>query len=64
MYNDLVCGEQGNTEKCEYNSLKVANYARRFLLGRSSFFWDLDQIRNGTELILINQMETGTRLLN
>ena len=26
--------------------------------------WDLDQRRNGTELILINQMENGTRLLN
>ena len=26
--------------------------------------WDLDQRRNGAELILINQMELGTRLLN
>ena len=27
-------------------------------------FLDLDQRRNGTELFLMNQMETGTRLLN
>ena len=25
--------------------------------------WDLDQKRNGTEPILINQMENGTKLL-
>ena len=30
-------GEQGNTEKCETNSVTVANSARRFPLGRWSF---------------------------
>ena len=63
MYNDIVRGERGNTEKCEKISVIVANYARRF---RSDVghFWDLNQRRNGTELILINEMEIGTRLLN
>ena len=37
MYNDIPCGERGNTEKCILNSVTVANYARRFLLGRWSF---------------------------
>ena len=36
MYNDIVWGERGNTEKCVMNSVTVANYARRFLLGRWS----------------------------
>ena len=30
-------GERGNTEKCETNSVTVANCARRFPLGRWSF---------------------------
>ena len=38
MYNDIVWGGRGNTEKCFMNSVTVANYARRFLLGRWSFF--------------------------
>ena len=37
MYNDIVWGERRNTEKCIMNSDTVANYARRFLLGRWSF---------------------------
>ena len=37
MYNDIVWGETGNTERCEYNSQTVANYARRFPRGRWSF---------------------------
>ena len=37
MYNDIIWGEPGNTEKCEMNSVTVANYAHRFLLGRWSF---------------------------
>ena len=37
MYNDIVWGEQGNTEKCDNNSVTVANYARRFPRGRWSF---------------------------
>ena len=57
-------GENEETQKkCETNSVTDANYAPRFPFGRWSF-WDLDQRRNGTELILINQMEIGTRLLN
>ena len=34
----FVWRERGNTEKCIVNSVTVANYARRFLLGRWSFF--------------------------
>ena len=37
MYNDSKWRERVNTEKCETNSVTVANYARRFLLGRWSF---------------------------
>ena len=37
MYNDIVWRERGNTEECIMNSVAVANYARRFLLGRWSF---------------------------
>ena len=33
MYNDIVWGKRGNTEKCETNSVTVANCARRFPLG-------------------------------
>ena len=63
MYNDTVRRERGSTEKCETNSVTDANCAPRFPFGRWSF-WGLDQRRNGAELILINQMEIGTRLLN
>ena len=37
MYNDIIWGERGKTEKCEMNSVTIANYAHRFLLGRWSF---------------------------
>ena len=37
IFNDPVWRERGNTEKCIMNSVTVANYARRFLLGRWSF---------------------------
>ena len=37
MCNDIFWKERGNTEKCIMNSVAVANYARRFLLGRWSF---------------------------
>ena len=37
MYNDIIWGEPGKTEKCEMNSVTIANYAHRFLLGRWSF---------------------------
>ena len=52
MYIDIVWRERGSTEKCEKKSVTVANYART------------DQRRNGAELIRVNQMEFGTRLLN
>ena len=49
-------------EKCKSNSHEVANCARKFftVIGRS---WDLDQNRNGAELILISLMEFGTKML-
>ena len=37
MYNDIVCDEQGNTEKCLTISVEVTNYARRFPRGHWSF---------------------------
>ena len=37
IYNDIVWREERSAEKCEHNSLTVANYARIFLLGRWSF---------------------------
>ena len=52
MYVDIAWSERGSTEKCEKKSVTVANYART------------DQRRNGAELIRVNQMEFGTRLLN
>ena len=37
MYCDIVWGEKGNTEKCEFNSRTVANYPRKFPRGHLSF---------------------------
>ena len=37
MYNDIVWKEKRNTERCEFYSQTVANYARRFHRGRWSF---------------------------
>ena len=37
MYNDIAWQEKGNTERCEYNSQTVANYARKFPRGHWSF---------------------------
>ena len=37
MFNDIARGEKGNTERCEYNSQTVAEYARRFPRGQWSF---------------------------
>ena len=37
MYNDITRGEKGNTERCEYNSKTLADYARKFPRGRWSF---------------------------
>ena len=37
MYNDIEWREKGNTERCEYNSQTVANYARKCPRGRWSF---------------------------
>ena len=37
MYNDIAWGEKGNTERCEFNSQTVAEYAREFPRGHWSF---------------------------
>ena len=37
MYNDIVWRERRNTVKCIMNSVTVATYARKFLLGRWAF---------------------------
>ena len=38
MFNDIVWGERGNTEKCVQKSITIANYAGRVLQGRWSFW--------------------------
>ena len=53
MYNDIVWEERGNTEKRMTNSVTVANYARRLLLGRWSFLG----LGSEKKPILINQMD-------
>ena len=37
MYNDIAWGGQGNTERCEYHSQTVAEYARKCPRGHRSF---------------------------
>ena len=57
----------GRTRKHRKNVRRILLQLRIMLEDSRSdvgHFWDLHQRRNGTELILINQMETGTRLLN
>ena len=64
MYNDIVWGERGNTVKIY---LRIMLRLRIMLADSCSdvgHVWCLDQRRIGTELTLINQMETGIRLLN
>ena len=57
-------GENEETQK----SVRNFQLELRIMFGDSrsdvGHFWDLNQRRNGTELILINEMEIGTRLLN
>ena len=63
MYNDIIW-ENKETQK---NVRRILLQLRIMLADSRSdvgHFWNLDQRRNGTELILINQMENGTRLLN
>ena len=62
MYNGIVWEERGNTETCEKNhlNLKIMHADSRADIGHS---WDLDQRRNGTELVVINQTEIETELL-
>ena len=63
MYNDIAWQEKGNTERCEYNSQTVANYARKFPRGHWSSC-GLDQKRNGAEPTLTNPTDHGTKLQN
>ena len=62
MYNDIVWGERGNTEKCIVNSVTVANHARR--LARTLVIFGTwireEMVRN----MLWNQTEIGTKLLS
>ena len=55
MYNDIVCDEQGNTEKCLTISVEVTNYARRFRAD-IGHFWDLGQGRDGAELVSLTEI--------
>ena len=57
----------GENEETEKNVRQILLQLRlMFADSRSDVghCWDLDQRRNGAELILKNQMEIGTRLLN
>ena len=47
MYNDIAW-EKGNTERCDYNSKTIAEYARRFR-AVVCLSWGLEQKRNGTD---------------
>ena len=62
MYNDIAWRDKGNSK-----NVKIINERLRFMLedflAVNGHSWDLDQKRNGTEPILINQMENGTKLL-
>ena len=62
MYNDIVWGEKGNEELWIANFKIVEDSAKRFAhdIGR---FLDLDQKRNGTELVRTNRMENGIESL-
>ena len=60
----ILCGEKKETQK---NILRIMLRLRIMLADSCSdvgHVWCLDQRRIGTELTLINQMETGIRLLN
>ena len=37
VYNDIAWGEKGHTERCDFNSHTVADYARKFPRGHWSF---------------------------
>ena len=37
MFDDIVWGDNDNTEECDQNAIEVSKYARRFPCGRWSF---------------------------
>ena len=54
-------------EETQKNARRILLQLRIMLADSRSdvgHFWDMDQRRNGTELFLISQMDSGTRLLN
>ena len=55
MSNDITWWDKENARSCE-----LCSQISPAVIGHS---WDLDQRRNGTELTLINQTETGTKRL-
>ena len=63
MYNDIIWRERGKTKNVRLILLQL-----RIVFADPcsdvGHFWDVDQRRNGAELFLMNQMVTGTRLLN
>ena len=63
MYNDIVWEERGNTEECEKISFVVANYARRFPLGRRSFLGPGSE-KKWCGTYSGSQTDIGTKLLN
>ena len=57
----------GRTRKNRKNVRRILLQLRIMLADSCSdvgHFWELDQRRHSTEIILVNQMETGTGLLN
>ena len=64
MYNDIVWEERGKKQK---NVCLILRKLRIMLAGfywDVGHFWDFDQRRKDTELVLMNQMQSGTKLLN
>ena len=64
MYNDITWGEKRNTERCEYNSKTIADYARKFPRGRWSFLAPGSEKKWYGELTQINPTDPGTKLQN
>ena len=62
MYNDIVRGEKKETQKSVFRILLQLRSTLADSLAVVGLSWDLDQKRNGTEPILINQTEIGTEL--
>ena len=62
VFNDIIRGEKENAENVE-KMLTMLRIMLADVLAVIGHSWDLDQKRNGAELILISLTEFGTKLL-